>query len=151
MDRRIVQSGDANMISLISSVSMHMHMRVFWVVYACMCTCDLTPIRYVRICEYGYTGWRRCIGCLKLQMSFRKRATNYRALSRESKYKDKASYASSLPCMSNVNPVSTKSPIKRNRTKNFFVPKIYFIRSEIFFLKLRSEIICTTNSSILNF
>jgi len=27
-----------------------------------------------------YTGWRRHIGCLKLQVIFRKRATNYRAL-----------------------------------------------------------------------
>jgi len=26
------------------------------------------------------TGWRRCIGCLKLQVSFRKRATTYRAI-----------------------------------------------------------------------
>jgi len=29
------------------------------------------------------TGWRRCIGCLKLQVSFRKRATNYRFLLRK--------------------------------------------------------------------
>ena len=29
------------------------------------------------------TGWRRPIGCLKLQVIFRKRATNYRALLRE--------------------------------------------------------------------
>jgi len=44
------------------------------------------------------TGWRRCIGCLKFQVSFRKRATNYRALSQEMTYKDNASYASSPPC-----------------------------------------------------
>ena len=30
------------------------------------------------------TGWRRCIGCLKLQIVFRKRATNYRAFLRKS-------------------------------------------------------------------
>jgi len=29
------------------------------------------------------TMWRRCIGCLKLQVSFRKRAFNYRALCRK--------------------------------------------------------------------
>ena len=45
------------------------------------------------------TGWRRCIGCLNLQVSFRKRATKYRALSRKMTSKDKASYASSPPCM----------------------------------------------------
>jgi len=32
------------------------------------------------------TGWRRCIGCLKLQVSFHKRATNYRALLRKMTY-----------------------------------------------------------------
>jgi len=29
------------------------------------------------------TGWRRCIGCLTLQIIFRKRAPNYRALLRK--------------------------------------------------------------------
>ena len=36
------------------------------------------------------TGWRRLIGCLKLQVIFRKRATNYGALLRKMTYKDKA-------------------------------------------------------------
>ena len=45
------------------------------------------------------TGWRRCIGCLKLQVIFRKRATNYRALFRKMIYEDKASYDSTPPCM----------------------------------------------------
>jgi len=44
------------------------------------------------------TGWRRPIGCLKLQIIFCKRATNYRALLRKMTYKDKASYESSTPC-----------------------------------------------------
>ena len=35
------------------------------------------------------TGWRRLIGCLKLQVIFRKRATNYRALLWEMTYKDR--------------------------------------------------------------
>ena len=46
------------------------------------------------------TGWRRCIGYLKLQVSFRKRATNYRALLRKMTCEDKASYAFSSPCRS---------------------------------------------------
>jgi len=44
------------------------------------------------------TGWQRPIGCLKLQVIFRKRATNYRALFREMTYKDKASHGCSPPC-----------------------------------------------------
>ena len=44
------------------------------------------------------TGWRRCIGCLNLQVSFRKRANNYRALLRKMTYKDKASYDAVPPC-----------------------------------------------------
>jgi len=46
------------------------------------------------------TGWRRPIGCLKLQVIFRKRATNYRALLRKMTYEAKASYASPPPCAS---------------------------------------------------
>ena len=37
------------------------------------------------------TGWRRPIGCLKLQVIFRKRATNYRALLRKITCKNKVS------------------------------------------------------------
>jgi len=37
------------------------------------------------------TGWRRLIGYLQLQVIFRKRATNYRALLRKMTYEDKAS------------------------------------------------------------
>ena len=44
-----------------------------------------------------YTGWRRLIGCLKLQVIFRKRATNYRALLRKMTYEDMASYDSTPP------------------------------------------------------
>jgi len=39
---------------------------------------------YVWVSMYSQdTGWRRPIGCLKLQVIFRKRATNYRALLRK--------------------------------------------------------------------
>jgi len=44
------------------------------------------------------TGWQRCIGCLKLQVIFRKRATNYRVRLRKMTYKDQASYDSTQPC-----------------------------------------------------
>jgi len=43
-------------------------------------------------------GWRRPIGCLKVQVVFRKRATNYRTLVWKMTYEDKASYGSSPPC-----------------------------------------------------
>jgi len=44
------------------------------------------------------TGWRRLIGCPKLQIIFLKRATKYRSLLREMTYQDKGSYESSPPC-----------------------------------------------------
>ena len=44
------------------------------------------------------TVWRRPIGCPKLQVIFRKRATNHRALLQKMTYKYKASYGSLLPC-----------------------------------------------------
>jgi len=45
-----------------------------------------------------HTWWQKYTRCLQLQVSFRKRATNYRVLWREMTYKDKVSYASSLRC-----------------------------------------------------
>ena len=45
------------------------------------------------------TGWRRSIGCLISWITFRKLATNYRALLRKMTYKDKGSYESSPPCI----------------------------------------------------
>jgi len=48
------------------------------------------------------TGRRIPIGCLKLQIIVRKRATNYRAPLQKMTYKDKASYGSSPPCTSRV-------------------------------------------------
>jgi len=46
------------------------------------------------------TGRRRPIGCLKLQVIFRKSATNHMVFLRKMTYKDKASYGSSSPCIS---------------------------------------------------
>ena len=42
--------------------------------------------------------WRRRIGGLMLWVSFRKRATNYRALLQKMTFEDKASYGSWPPC-----------------------------------------------------
>ena len=44
------------------------------------------------------TGWRRIIGCLKLQVILRKKATNYMVLLRKMTYEDQASHDSMLPC-----------------------------------------------------
>jgi len=45
------------------------------------------------------TGSPRPIGCLNLQVIFRKRGTNYRVLLRKMTCKDKASYGSLPPCI----------------------------------------------------
>jgi len=50
------------------------------------------------ISAYMYTGWRRPIGSRISLITFRKLATNYRALLRKITYKDKASYDSTPPC-----------------------------------------------------
>jgi len=62
--------------------------------------CDVTHSRHTYYQTQGVRiGWRRCLGCLKLHVSFRKRPTNQRALLRKMTCKDKTSYASSPPCI----------------------------------------------------
>jgi len=56
----------------------------------------------VKLCFENETrdaGWQRPIGCLKLQVIFHKRATNYRAHFGKINYKDKASYDSTPLCI----------------------------------------------------
>ena len=53
---------------------------------------------YIYIYTNTHTGWRRPIGCLKLQVISRKRASNYRPLLRKMTCKDKASCDSKPPC-----------------------------------------------------
>ena len=48
---------------------------------------------------YKDTGGQRLIGCLELQVIFRKKATNYSALLWTTTYKDKTSYGSPPPCI----------------------------------------------------
>ena len=61
------------------------------------------PISILRVSSFQNglcdTGWRRCRGCLKLLVSFCKRAINYRALWRKTPCKDKAGYVSSPSCI----------------------------------------------------
>ena len=79
-------------------------------VCVCVCACMYTYIynTYIHVCvcvrcvcvrvyiqQLISWCWQRCIGCLKMQVSFGKRATNHRALLRKITYKDKASPASS--------------------------------------------------------
>jgi len=58
---------------------------------------NIIYVDYWSIYDIRDTGWRRPIGCLKLQVIFRKRANNHRTLLRKMTYKDKASYGSSPP------------------------------------------------------
>ena len=81
-------------------------------------------IQDICVCIYIYvhsrerdTGWRRPIGCLKLQVIFRKRATNYSALLRKMTYEDKASYESTPPCMY----IFDKSTYQRGKFTRIFV------------------------------
>jgi len=60
----------------------------------CSGKCTYIYVHTLNFC----TGWRRLIGCPKLQVIFHKRATNYRALLRKMTCKDKASYGSSPTC-----------------------------------------------------
>jgi len=92
-------------ISLLYLISIcNFHVRVCMYACGCVCMCARAQMKYrsppiykcIRTCMH--TGWRRCRGCLKLQVSFRKKTTNYRARLQKMTYKDKASYAYSLPC-----------------------------------------------------
>jgi len=62
---------------------------------SCVCVCERERERE----KEATTGWWRLIGCLKMQVIFRKRATNCRALLRKMTYDDKASYDSTPPCI----------------------------------------------------
>ena len=74
-------------------------------VCTCACACVCIPsVTYARgynicVCARVRTEWWRCIGCLKLQVFLRKTDTNYSVVLRKIIYNDKASYASSPPCI----------------------------------------------------
>jgi len=87
------------------------------------------------------TGWRRPIGCLKLQVIFHKRAPNYRALLQKMTYKDKASYRSSPPrikralysskktCMSTAAMLRSWSIFSKNR---FHTSTVFDLKNSVF-------------------
>jgi len=83
------------------------HACMYTFIYTKMHTYVCVQYTYVTVHMYAFihlytnisTGWRRLIGCLKLQVIFRKRATNYRALLRKLTHEHMASYGSSPPCM----------------------------------------------------
>jgi len=60
---------------------------------------DMTDFTRVAV-KIGAThaGWRRPIGCLNVQVIYRKGATDYRVLLRKMTYKEKASYECMPPC-----------------------------------------------------
>jgi len=62
-----------------------------------------------------HTGWRRLIGCPKLQIILHKRATKYRSLLRKMTYIDKGSHESSPPCMYIRTPYIHLSAVPRAR------------------------------------
>jgi len=74
------------------------YMMYIYNIYAIYLMCHLCRDIYTENVIYmynmhgTYTGWRRPIGCLKLQAIFRKKATSYKALLREMICKHKASY-----------------------------------------------------------
>jgi len=83
----------------------HPRMEKSYSGYICLCIIRPQALRCIHV--FGgtlttCTGWRRLIGCLKLQVIFRKRTTNYMALLRKMTYKDTASYDSSPPCTHTV-------------------------------------------------
>ena len=95
-------------------VSQDVFIRVTWRIHTCVATRpyvsrdSFTCVTRIHMCGVirwyvwltaSGTGWRRPIGCLKLQVIFCKRATNYRALLRKMTCEDKASYESSPPCI----------------------------------------------------
>jgi len=57
------------------------------------------------------TGWRGLKRCFKLQIIFRKRGTNDRALLPKMTCKDKASYGSSPPCIRVLQPMGLGHPV----------------------------------------
>jgi len=76
----------------------HAHARKHTCIYISLT--DDKDISLSKMCRGALgTGWRRLIGCRKLQVIFCKRATNYRALLRKMPYENKASYDSTPPCI----------------------------------------------------
>jgi len=78
--------------------------------------------------NHSHGSRKRCIGCLRSQVSFRKRANDYGVLLRKMTSKDEASHASSPPCSQ----------------RDTFIPKLYlrllwfFRRTAALFRQIRT-------------
>jgi len=95
---------------------------------------------------FTYTGWQRPIGCLKLQVIFRTRATDYRALLRKMTCKDKASYGSVPPCIRSLStqhqnfpanefstPVPAGNGVIRNELNGVLIVKMSDLQKQLDF------------------
>jgi len=83
------------------------------------------------------TGWRKPIGCRKLQVILRKRATNHRALLRKMTWKHKASYGSSPPCIEPSFESIYSLSIWYPRKSISFHLQLYFLSFTHVFLKFK--------------
>ena len=90
------------------------------------CDLDMCEMR-VYVCYSGNAGCRRCIGRLKLQISFCKRATNYSTLLRKLTRKHKASYGSLPPFIHKIYMHTTDTFICSNKYTYF---RKLFIRTK---------------------
>jgi len=91
--------------------------------YGCACLVD-SPSHCLscRCPRLLATGWRRCIGCLNLHISFRKRATNNRALLPKMTSKDKASNDSTPTCIYKTNAIRALKTAQEASWKWVFDP-----------------------------
>jgi len=63
------------------------------------CICNISYLRLYIFHPISCIGWRSPIGCLKLQVIFRKSATNHRFFWRQMSYSNEASQDSTPPCI----------------------------------------------------
>jgi len=73
------------------------------------------------------TGWQRPIGCLKLQVVFDKKATNYGAFCGKMTYEDEASYDSTPPCNRSQDWQFNHKRVVDTRTCSCILNRVYAI------------------------
>jgi len=98
-------------------IHIYIYMHVYKYIYIYMYTHELLPLKQIKSWEIRHralhTEWQRPLGCPKLQIIFRKRAINYRALLRKMTYEDKASYNSMA---SSIHKETKRRETKRHTT-----------------------------------
>ena len=85
-------------IALCFSYSTILHHKSVWLYYPKKSSLSWCLI-HLHVCPWFCAWWQRLIGCLKMQVIFGKRATNYRALLWKMTCLHKTSYDSTPPCM----------------------------------------------------